>query len=436
MLSLVTGVWATGWALFAVRKLLQGYRNSVLPVMIVLGILTGLPLLLDVLVGRPSFLNNPSFRLANSDEVTNIIYCGYVAAVPPILWRFGRAKRTETNDHEISWQNASKGIQVVLATAVLSPFLALTIAPDPAIYEQYGAALIGKLVGDVDTFHSYIAILSRISILATGALLLMTKRLRAYHFLIAAPAVLGSLWLIGKRADVALAALVLIYVVWQQRLLKGPQFVALGAGLAVAMGLFSLAYQSNLRGDESGGVASGYETLRVDYGRDAQIRMSIFAQQHPDQMKILEYPGESYLFDATFFVPRQMWKDKPLPYAQYFTSAMYRQPPKVWGWGMTTSWLEEALSNFGRFGYVFAPLSLALFCKFGDRQTSALVRFLTVIVACLALAVQMSAFMPLVILWLGLFWLNRRTNRRLLRRSLQRAVAPHNSGRTQEILFK
>jgi hypothetical protein len=115
----------------------------------------------------------------------------------------------------------------------------------------------------------------------------------------------------------------------------------------------------------------------------------------------------------------------------YSTAAHYGLPPSPLGWGITTSWLEEAIANFSWAGLLIGPLMLALLCRIGDGSNDSLTRLLTILVACLFLAVEFSAFATLVGIWLGcvLFNVYRRSN-------LPQPVGPRNiRGRARLPLF-
>jgi hypothetical protein len=109
------------------------------------------------------------------------------------------------------------------------------------------------------------------------------------------------------------------------------------------------------------------------------------------------------LFNFVFFVPRSMWANKPWPYAQYLTAAMlFRNSPEYIGWGMTTSWLEEAIANFSWAGVLIGPLLLSLVCRLSDQSSNRSTQAVGILVGVLLLAVQLSAFMLLALLWSGM----------------------------------
>jgi hypothetical protein len=186
---------------------------------------------------------------------------------------------------------------------------------------------------------------------------------------------------------------------------------AVSPATAIAFWIFSASYQAEIRSFDTVDSGQRYDSMRLDYGRDHIIRMSLYAEIHPDSEPILEHRMQSLLFDATMLVPRRIWTEKPWPYATYATAAALRLPVRNFGWGITTSWLEEAVANFGWPGLIIGPLLLAVICRIGDATKDGIVRLLTILVGSLLLAVQMTAFMPFVVTWLIAIMVSRRPGR-------------------------
>jgi hypothetical protein len=153
----------------------------------------------------------------------------------------------------------------------------------------------------------------------------------------------------------------------------------------------------------------------MDYGRDDVIKLTIFAELHPEIIRILEYRGQSFLFYSVFYVPRDFWPQKPYPYAVYSTSAIAMfDSPRQLGWGLTTSILEEAIANLSWAGMLAGPLVVSLVCRLGEACRNSMVSAFTALIACLFLSVHLNAFMVMFLLWVmtvgafhGWLWLQR-----------------------------
>jgi hypothetical protein len=236
------------------------------------------------------------------------------------------------------------------------------------------------------------------------------------------PILLAGIWVQGKRSIVALTLLGFLFSGWRAGVLRGSRILAAGLCAVGMLAGFSAFYQSEIRTTATGqrvertADSPGYLYTRIDYGRDAGIRLAIHAEIDPNSPAILEYRGESIVFAATAALPRSMWPGKPYPYSFYSTARALGIRPRNIGWGITTSWLEEAIANFGWFGLLIGPLVPALVCNIGDRRQSSMAGLLTASVASLLLAVQVPAFLPIVALWLvsllGLRMPRQKHNRR------------------------
>lgn len=408
MLSLLDAVafaWIAAWAAFALRRMARGDYASILPVLIVSFVFTAIPLLLDHTFGLPEYRAFPGFSLASRDPKTNMVYDLYVSAVPVVMWIVGRPRRVPNATRVVSAPTERRlgWWRWLLYLLLAAPLIALLFAPAPSLYLTY-APIVSQQIDDpaIIGYHSILALVCLVAIIAATALLMNVRRITPTAFVaFILPWLALAVWLHGKRSIVVILIAAMGYVAWERGLLIGRRFVvATVVGVAFIAG-FSFLYQSQVRGIAGSG-ANVYENVRIDYGRDAQIKMTLYAELYPDDLRILEYRGQSLLFDATIYVPRSVWPDKPLPYAQYFTSALFFSPPKLWGWGMTTSWLEEAIANLGWAGLLVGPMVPALVCRVGDARGRPSIRPVTVVVAMLLLTVQLVAFFPLALVWLAM----------------------------------
>jgi len=426
ILDLATFAWLAFWALFALYAIASGSRHSILFLIIVHFMFSGLPLLLDVLFGPPVYLHQPGFRLATRDEVTSAIYCFYVGFIPPFWWITGRAQK----GREIRRSDASVVTQVrpilrrarpILYLVLICPLILAVFAPNPRLYAVYGAAV--KWPEELSRYHNLVALSSLLSIVAAAGLLAAHRRLRIAYLAFLFPWLVLAIWLNGKRSVLALVIVLFGYLLWSKGYLRRTRLImALVVAMIIFLG-FSHLYQSTVRTvDFSDNLSRLYSNMRIDYGRDDVIKMTIFAELHPETMRILEYRGQSLLFDIAMYVPRKFWPEKPLPYNQYFTSAMLMHSPRMWGWGMTTSWLEEAIANFSWLGMIVGPLALSLICRVGDACQNDFVSALTVLIGSLLLAVNLTAFAPLFLLWAFTVLCTRRAKRKTPGRTFQSRV--------------
>lgn len=403
--QIVVTLWLVVVVTRTIRALARGDRRSVLFVTLVFAFFFGVPQVLDLLVGSPMFTYQRGFVVSQYDRTTNLIYLAYIALAPVVMLAAGGASRVD--DQRVPSVPLRGWIRLFSWGAMIAlPFVVL-LSPEPEQYARY-ATFVGQSAGVNPQYHVLVSLAALLAGIAAVVVLTAPNTLPILR--VATLPFLGmAIWVQGKRSIVALALLLLIYLLWTRGYLRGRRFVvALVAAVAV-LGLFSYSYQSAVRGvgddrpmrQDDLANSPAYVGFRVDYGRDAVTKQAIYAELHPDEIQILEYRGQSLLFDLTFFVPRSMWPSKPYPYATYVTSAMFGFKPRDLGWGVTTSWFEESIANLSWLGLLLGPLVPALVCRIGDRRRTPFAGLLTVTVAGLLLILQFIAFMPLFALWLA-----------------------------------
>lgn len=81
--------------------------------------------------------------------------------------------------------------------------------------------------------------------------------------------------------------------------------------------------------------------------------------------KMLDYNGQTILFNLFFFVPRLVWADKPAMYCKYFTGYAYHGDGNHWVSGnyQVNLW-GEFVSNFGLLGHFLALAFLIILSRF------------------------------------------------------------------------
>jgi len=400
-----TLLWLTCALMISLRRIISGDRSTILLVFLVFYVFFVLPLLCDLIWGSPSYLEEPGFAYAERDPAVGAIYCLFVAVVPIIWSRFLKTGKTQAVQSAEALRKVRK-LRLPLVIVLLLPLALIWWAPSPELYLKYGFVVtenVGKTATDISQFHSYIMAATFVATIAGAGLVAGARRPWRCLTLIA-PFVAAAVWLNGKRAVLAVAVVMIMASLWLAGRLRGRRVLIAAAASVLFVACFSYWYQLYVRdiGPLTSAKGDLYENLRVDYSRDSRVKMAIFAELHPSSMSILEFRGQSLLFDATAYIPRTVWPDKPLTYACYFTSAMIGSSPQDWGWGMTTSVFDEATANGSWLGLVAAAFLIGFVCQIGDSCADVIVFLLTAIVASLLLSVELVAFAPLFVLWLAL----------------------------------
>jgi len=418
-INLLVFSWLLGFAVFACFQLSKGVIRCAYVLFIVHFVLCGLPLLLDVVFGMPQYRLQPGLSLASSDSNTFYVYCLYVSLVP-LLWTFTAISPSRCNDRaaaDLSREPRGFGLFGALTNSVILilPIILVIASPEPELYLRYGMIATQILPDNITDHHSLIAASVLVGLLSIAGILLNTKKLNV--------PIVGScvlltgvyIWLNGKRHLLFESLLVYLYVGLVRGALRGRSLVISCVASGIVMGAYNEWYQIYIRKDIIIMVdqEDKYATQRIDYGRDAVIKFTIYCELKGGSMKILDYRRQSVLFNFLFFVPRKWMPEKPWPYAQYLTASIYfmRTVENI-GYGMTTSWLEEAIANFGWAGVVLGPLVLSGVCRLADFTASRSTQALGILVASLLLAVHLIAFMVVALLWIAILFKEGFTQRK------------------------
>jgi hypothetical protein len=399
-LDIFTALWLAAWAVRALLRLCSGNICSIYFVIPVHFFFFGLPLALDHLVGRPLLASYPGFAAAAQDPAICLIYDAYMAFCPLVMWFFGRSREGALRNSGAVTRSVSERYKPLLIAIVISPLVALCFAPNLAMYSDYASVLSQRTL-DEQQFHTLLCYLIFLSIFAAAGLLYSARNAGA-TFAMLAPVLFSGIWLNGKRSIVIIAMLVIgAAVMARMRRRLGPsRIIAASLILGSSFALYSYAYQARYRTLETLDFNSSYQNMRLDYGRDLVTKMVLLHELNRPGPSILEYRGQSFLFNAVMYIPREVWPEKPWPYAVYATAAALRLKVTFIGWGITTSWFDECVANLGWVGMLVAPLSIGLICRAGDRSADLVLQILTIAVTLLLITVQFAAWHPL-----GYFWL-------------------------------
>jgi hypothetical protein len=409
VLQIVVLVWLLGWAARTMLRIARGDTRTILLVELIFILFFGGPLLLDLAYGAPEYSYQWGFIVSQYDRATNLIYLAYVAVAPLMLDFFG-GRRTAGGMHEPITLELTQWPRALAWMVVLALPASLLVAPRPELFLRYASAIRDPTAQANVLYFLVITISATLAIIAS-VLILASRGTRAIERLIVTPLLMLALWTQGKRSSVALASLLLLYLLWMRGILRGPRFIAAALSVGLALAGFSYLYQTEIRevGADDRGLRSKqastfYVNARIDYGRDAVMKQAVYAELNPDRLKILEYRGQTMVFYSLFFVPRRLWPGKPFPYPVYVTAAMLRAPPRDYRWGVTTSIFDESVANFGWLGLLVAPIVLGQVCAIGDRRRSPFVAMLTVTIGSLLVVLNLGAFIPITLLWIMLVW--------------------------------
>lgn len=436
LINILTFLWLLWFAVQSGRRIAKGDQRAIHFVIPILFIFCGIPLLLDETIGRLDYAKYPGFALASNDLLACYIYCAYMAYIP-VFWlflnkHFNRQRQRQKGAVPIEQQRLRLKktfftSDLFLFIVMASPVVAVIFTENPLLYLRFSTTLRSGADDVFGETHSFISLASNLSVVAGAAWIVLAKpqiygrwphRSRFFIYFIF---VFIAIWLHGKRAILGTALVLLLLALRYRGIVNSRNFYRISVSFVVLLLSYSLFFQFY-----SNRISTTlYENMRIDYGRDDVIKMTIFAKLNPSVIKILDYRGQSLMFDMFFYIPRNLWPEKPFPYAQYFTSAIFLlRDAQLMGWGMTTSWLEEAIANFSWFGFLIGPLWIWFICRIGDLSENIYSKLLSPFIAFLFLLVHLPAFMMLFLIWGITSIMGMKKQNRRLYRVTQGSVVP------------
>lgn len=352
-----------------------------------------LPLFLDIIFSAPAYYKFPGFSVFQDNVLISLIYNFFVISISYFNYFFRGREAININ-----LSNNLNKIDIFLFLISIVPVLIFIFSPDKSIYMIYGGDALRGYSEITGKFHGYLNISTFLSVIFLAYLVIKNYKKNPILLILFILLVIFDFWVNGKRTIVLVFLFFLaLFLILKERSLKSFIFTIF---LSLIFGFYSNWYQSTVRdfGDKVT-FEENYENIRVDFFRDQRLKMAIYAELNPHLMKILPNRGDSFLFSATFFIPRDYWENKPYPYAQYFTSAMFYQEPKLWGWAMTTSIYDEVVANTGFLGLLTIQFLVFLFFKLVMRLNSNNFKIFSIFLFLILMMVQIVAFMFAYFIW-------------------------------------
>jgi hypothetical protein len=401
-LNVLTFLWLAAWAGFALWNMAKGRHYSINVLIVLHFLYSGVAPLLDVVLGQPDYRLFPGFSTASRDLLASVVTDLYVCICPVLWWWVGRFPVPGGGKpKDLAEFLYCTPLRVLAWCVFLIPPLLVLTSPDPSNYATYANILTEEFQtnDDVIFWDQFVQMWALGCVLAAALLLLAPGAGFRTLALLALPMAVNG-YLEGKRWFVAVNLLLVMYVLWRWGALRGWRLLVGGTVAIAAMGGFSTWYQYEYRGEKMKNEEDVYEYSRLDYSRDHSVKLTVYAELNPEEGKILEYRGQSIVFQLLFFVPRKLWPGKPYPYGVYPTARALEQEPDYFGWGLTTSFLEESIANFSWLGLLVGPLTLAWACRVGDSCGNALIQLFTIMLTCLLLSVESQSFLIAIVAWI------------------------------------
>lgn len=399
----------------SVKNILSVEGKSVADyIIVVFYVFNCLPVFFDYIIGIPKFKYiywcRP-FCEGMKDNFTCIIYDLYmIIALFAIFFYVNRHKRI--NDFIYSQYNARNTLITGLfqIIVILSPYLLIIFCGHIKEYLIYGDLQVRGLKDNRDFFSNYMAAFTLLSLFFAATLFFKIRR-NWYQWILYLTYAFTIFWISGKRYIIVVFIILSLYLYTIRSDFNendSKKVKKIIPWLVCSVGIFSTIYLiffkvGFVEGRTVLGFGSIYETLRLDFGRDDVIKYSIH-RLLVGKGTYLDYYGQSFLSMFLIWIPRTIWKSKPVQHFVYLTAELKGLSIYDAGAGFTPSWYEMCIANFEVFGFFLAIVTIPLFCYFIDKmeKTSLKAAGFLIIICLLTQSIDVYMFFYFILLVYGL----------------------------------
>lgn len=382
MVNIFTILFCSFFLFLAIRKILSGFYSILHVCSIIFFAMQVLPLFVGILWENDSIHNlSSNMYRANIDVEVHYIYCLFCCLTMILLFALTRLTNSKENIQSfvLSKSNYTVYVNIFLLVGIFSPLLVWIMSPNPSIYFQFARfhRQDEGFLNSLDAAYVYHTIVmfkaNCISFMSTLLFYGINKKNVAANVVVLLGIILFS-WLDGKRAFLvfALVAIVVIDVVQRRYLFEKYKLVIKSCCFLFVSVLFFIIYKE-ISG--KGAEADFFSNYQQYFSRMVCVKTSIYSILSNQPM--VEYPGQSLLYDFFFFVPRFLWPDKPVMFCKYFTAFAYnRDVAEFLSWNLHVNIWTEYIANLGALGYFFALTLITCVAKISDASTNMFLKFL------------------------------------------------------------
>lgn len=317
--------------------------------------------------------SNINIYKAMHDAQTAIVYDVIIIVI--LIYLYYRSKKTDKYFHtyyirlrQLRFGNFFLYISIFF---MILPLLLALLSPNPTIYTIFAYSYRNDLTIEEELYHNIFMIPSiQISILSFALYYAQKDRSKWFAYLM----MFVITWLTFKRTGLFFMSLIILGLDYVSGKYEFSKLFKKSALLALICVSYFVAY-SNITG--KGQDSDSYNLYTMYYGRNYCVKTAIYDQLNGNKM--LDYRGQTILFDFFFYVPRSIWKNKPAMYSKYSTA--YSQGRK--GYDATTNFYvniwAEYISNFHFLGVLLAFLFIHLFLRISQRSDNLFVYLMGVV---------------------------------------------------------
>lgn len=379
VISWLTFAFCSIFFVWSLKRVIEGSFSLLHLASLAFYIMQVVPLLVECLFGFDDSMHFVvNMYYASLDNEVHLFYCGFCCLTMMIFCvagRFFSPKKTLASIFSVSYFDVNPFVFFLLLLGIFSPLVTVAFAPDPSIYLVF-ARFYSLAIGSFDVTYLYhLAVVTHANYIAFLCLVLLyffnDKKIFGYNLIVFLGIVICT-WIDGKRTLFTFALLMILAIdIIRNRYVNDRNILTIKSMcFCVISVVFFLIYK-----EYSGKNADSDFLVQYNqyYSRMASVKTSIYAFLY--DKPIVEYKGQTILFDLFFFLPRNIWPDKPVLFVKYFTAfALNRKWLDFSTWNLIVNIWCEFFGNFGALGYLGALGVVGFVAKVVDSAKNALLR--------------------------------------------------------------
>ena len=316
-----------------------------------------------------AFEDSPNLYKALLDERVSVLYDIVICVI--IYWLYKQSKTYNSmafNNLTNRFKKINFGmiLSAFLYIGMLSPIICVLLAPDPSIYSKW-AYLYRYNMSLIDSLY-FENIIENANIISFLCMIIYAFQRNKNSYLIYFNTIIIT-WISFKRTLLFFALISFVFVDYIKGLFVfNPRRTMIKyVSLTIICVLYFIYYGINTR---KGDDVPFYYSYTLYYSRHYCLKVAILDQLNG--MTMLDYRGQSFVFDLLFFIPRSIWENKPSVFTQYLTNYCKDRDPEsdvsisvyyanIW---------SEYFANFHVFGIFFAFIFIKLFIRVSEKSNN------------------------------------------------------------------
>lgn len=409
IVALLTNLYIFVNTLYKIKKELK----AIYIVLFLFQIIFVIPIAFEFILGPQDFTrHSPGYQLAIEDALTNIIYSLFTVIVSISFYILGKRKM-KTNigfddiKETLSKIKINRVLFILCSLLMFIPIVLLIFSPSPEkyLFEYAYFQRIPESVSEMESlYHNTIMRYAGVASLVFIVITRFFSKNDLFSSIVIYSAALVTGILNGKRTLFAWIILAILGI----DILKSPRgkfpFNKVFLNGAIILGYFiGYAYLVDKTTDN----LSSIDNLRLYFFRDFDVKFTIYSLINPNDINIIDYWGQSFLYNLTMFIPRDFWANKPYPYDIYVTAATLGYPTgTLVGWSFQTSFFGESLTNLGWFGIPFSIYVYKKIIEISERSRNPIIIALCIFIIVQSFMNHFGTFVVYFSLWLLLIIFN------------------------------